>query len=80
MGAIFSVLIGLPVQAQSVQGTVRAEDGAPLAGVQISVRDTTTGVVTDVNGHYLLDHVGAAALTLEYRFVGFRTQVRDVLL
>jgi outer membrane receptor protein involved in Fe transport len=80
LGAIFSALISLPVQAQSVQGTVRAEDGAPLAGVQISVRDTTTGVVTDVDGQYLLDHVGAAALTLEYRFVGFRTQVRDVLL
>ncbi|GET21153.1 SusC/RagA family TonB-linked outer membrane protein [Prolixibacter denitrificans] len=60
-------------QERNVQGTVTsAEDGSPIPGVSISVKGTTTGTITDVNGNYLIK-VGDNA-TLVFSFIGLKTQ------
>ena len=57
-----------------VAGTVTsAEDGAPLPGVNVVVRGTTVGTVTDVDGTYALD-APSPDDTLAFSFVGFVPQ------
>ena len=60
-----------PVRAFPVSGTVTsAEEGTPLPGVNIVVKGTTVGTVTDGNGNYTLE-APTALDTLVFSFVGF---------
>ena len=38
--------------AGPVSGTVKDETGMALPGVSVSIKGTTTGTQTDVNGHF----------------------------
>ncbi len=60
-------------QAKTVSGKVTDATGSPLPGVSVSVKGTTTGIVTDIDGKYSLSNVPANA-TLVYSFVGMKTQ------
>jgi TonB-dependent SusC/RagA subfamily outer membrane receptor len=60
-------------QERTISGTVTDEDGAPLPGVSVVVKGTTTGIVTDVDGNYSLE-IPDDARTLVFSFVGMRTQ------
>ncbi|WP_094570814.1 TonB-dependent receptor [Mucilaginibacter xinganensis] len=57
--------------AQKVQGTVSDAKG-PLPGVNVKVKGTTIGTVTDVNGKYILNDIDGGA-TLVFTFVGYST-------
>ncbi|MFM9838517.1 MAG: TonB family protein [Cyclobacteriaceae bacterium] len=61
-------------QEQFIQGQVlSAEDGTPIPGVNIVVKGTTQGTVTDVNGNYQLPVVSAEQ-KLTFSFIGYLTQ------
>ncbi len=49
-----------------------ADDGLPLIGVAVAVKETSTGVVTDVNGAFSIDVAEGA--TLVFSYTGFETQ------
>ena len=58
----------------AVRGTVtNSETNQPLPGVNVSVRGTTLGTTTALNGTYLLD-VPDGDVILVFRFVGFQMQ------
>jgi len=60
-------------QVHSVSGTVSdAKDGTTLPGVSVTIKGTTNGVVTDINGKYDLK-VPDASSTLVFRFIGYKT-------
>lgn len=57
-----------------VSGNVLSgEDSSPLPGVNILIKGTTTGVITDAEGSYRLE-VPSAESVLIFSFVGFETQ------
>ncbi len=61
-------------QEQSVRGTVTsAEDGTTLPGVNVLLKGTTQGTVTDVDGNYSLSVPGTDAV-LVFSSVGFESQ------
>lgn len=61
-------------QEQLIQGQVlSAEDDTPIPGVNIVVKGTTQGTVTDVNGNYQLPAVSAEQ-RLTFSFIGYLTQ------
>lgn len=73
----FTILlfIGLVSNAQTrlVTGTVTSsEDNAPIPGVSISVKGTTLGTITDINGEYSLE-VPEDAQALVFSFIGMKT-------
>ncbi len=72
----FILLLGLsiPIIAQiTVQGTVKsATDGSTLPGVSILLKGTTTGTVTDLDGHYTLTVPKKG--TLVFSYIGFKPQ------
>ena len=66
-------------QEQFIQGQVlSAEDGTPIPGVNIVVKGTTQGTVTDVNGNYQLPAVNADQ-KLTFSFIGYLTQEVPVI-
>ncbi|MBS1542896.1 MAG: TonB-dependent receptor [Bacteroidetes bacterium] len=71
----FVLAIGTALaQERSVTGRVTAsEDGAALPGVNIVIKGTTSGTVTDSEGKYSLS-VPSDGGTLVFSFVGFATQ------
>jgi len=59
-------------QTRSISGLVTsAEDNQPIPGVSVSVKGTTVGAVTDINGNYLLN-VPQNATTLVFSFIGMK--------
>jgi TonB-linked outer membrane protein, SusC/RagA family len=60
-------------QQKSVSGKVTDSTGAPLPGVSVVIKGTTTGIITDMDGAYTLPKVPADA-TLVFSFVGMKTQ------
>lgn len=60
-------------QAKTVSGKVTDSMGEPLPGVSVLIKGTTTGIITDTNGKYLLSNISAEA-TLLFSFVGMKTQ------
>jgi len=56
----------------TVRGTILDEKGQPLPGVAISVKGTTRGVLSDINGYYIIE--AKSGETLVFSFIGFKTQ------
>ncbi len=60
-------------QQKNISGKVTDTSGFPLPGVTVIVKETTQGVITDVDGKYSLSNVPGGA-TLIFSFVGMKTQ------
>jgi TonB-dependent starch-binding outer membrane protein SusC len=68
----------LIIQQQStVFGTVTDESGQPLPGLNVVVKGTTQGTVTNADGEYILANIPDDA-TLVFSFVGMLTQEVEV--
>lgn len=67
--------IGLATaQTSKVTGVViSAEDGEPIIGASVVAKGTTTGTVTNFDGHFTLD-VPTSAKLLTVSYVGMKTQ------
>ena len=73
--ALLLIMFSLAMNAQGVQvrGVVTSsDDGQPLPGVGVTVKGTTTGIMTDINGSYVLNV--PVNSTLVFSFVGMKTQ------
>ena len=72
------VLTSAWAQERTVSGTVTSsEDGSSLPGVNIVLKGTTTGTVTDVDGNYKLN-VPEEGGTLVFTFIGLATQEIEI--
>ena len=56
-------------QPNTIRGAVTDEDGIPLPGVNIVVKGTTKGVITNINGEYRID-VSSPQAVLVFSYVG----------
>ena len=75
---LFYLLAGIGLvsaQTARVTGTViDADDGEPVIGASVVIKGTSTGVITDINGSFILNNVPANASTLVISYVGMVTQ------
>ena len=73
---LFAALLTTSVWAQqgriTVKGTVSDENGVPVMGAGVLVKGTTTGVVTDIDGNWMLE--AAKGTVLEFSCLGFQSQ------
>jgi len=60
-----------------VTGNVTTDDGAPLPGVTVVVKGTTTGAITNIDGFYTFE-LPAKATTLQFSFIGMKTQEVEI--
>lgn len=59
-------------QTKKVTGTIIDASGTPIIGANVMVKGTTSGTITDINGHFSLD-VSENSL-LEVSYIGYITQ------
>ncbi len=64
-------------QKRTISGKVTDVEGETLPGVNVVVKGTTIGTVTDMNGNYSLE-VSADAKTLAFSFIGMKTQEVEI--
>jgi TonB-linked SusC/RagA family outer membrane protein len=62
---------------KTVSGVVTDESGSPIIGVVVSVKGTTIGTSTDINGAFSLS-IPAGAETLKFSFLGMKTKELSV--
>ena len=65
--------VQMALQAATVKGSVVDATGEPVIGASILVQGTTNGVITDIDGNFILTNVGSDA-TLIISYVGYKTQ------
>ncbi len=69
-----AVGISMTYGQQVIKGTVSsAEDNQPLPGVNVVIKGTATGVITDLNGAYTIE-ISDETTALIFSFVGMVTQ------
>lgn len=57
----------------TVTGNVKDATGEPLIGVNIMVKGTTNGTVTDIDGNFKFDNIPASSV-LVLSYIGYKTQ------
>ncbi len=62
----------LNLDAPPITGTVRGPDGKPLAGINVIVKNTNKGVVTDANGRFSI--VAQVGSLLIFSSVGYNSR------
>ena len=75
-GAFITMLVGQPnlsLAQTGVSGKVTSESGEGLPGVNIMLKGTTSGSITDVDGNYRIPSASRQD-TLVFSFIGFLTQ------
>lgn len=70
---LFFFSIGVFAQQLTVKGIVKDETGEPIIGASVLVKGTTNGVITNLDGNFVLQNVAGNA-TIEVTFVGFLPQ------
>lgn len=74
---VLFVLLGVQsalAQSYTIKGSVVSKsNNEPLIGVSILQKGTTNGVVTDIDGNYVLQVQGGEA-TLVFSYIGMQTQ------
>ena len=58
---------------RTVRGTIVDETGEPVIGVNVRVKDTTIGAITDLDGKFSLANVPTGAV-LQITYVGYKDQ------
>lgn len=60
-------------QTKRITGIVTDQKGDPLIGVNVTVKEGTTGTITDVEGNYQIENLPSHA-TLSFSYIGYLTQ------
>lgn len=69
---LFAILFTANSMAQNVRGTVSDENGEPIIGATVTIKGTTTGVITDTQGRYSIQNVPEDGV-LVFSFIGMKT-------
>lgn len=69
----FFIVLNAMAQRKSITGTVTDPAGESLPGVSVTIKGTTDGVVTDINGKFSIG-VNANARTLVFSYIGMKQQ------
>ena len=72
--------IATSAQSFEVSGNVTEEkNGLPLTGVNVAVVGNVQGTISDQKGNFLLKTSSSPPFTLQFSFVGFETQIIEVV-
>ncbi len=77
---VFAGVSALMAQTKAISGTVTSsvEGEGAIPGVSVSVKGTTIGAITDINGKYSIPNVPQDATTLVFSFVGMKTSEVEI--
>ena len=67
-----SAIVNEVLQSSVVKGVVKDSNGEPLLGVNVLVKGTTIGAITDIDGNFSFE--APAGCTLVISYIGFESQ------
>ncbi len=73
LNAVQAIGSAVSQQTLTVTGTIVDEGSQPLPGVNVIIKGTTNGTVSDVNGYYKIDIPSEDAILL-FSMVGYKTE------
>ncbi|TLX76033.1 TonB-dependent receptor [Labilibacter sediminis] len=74
LSILFILCVSMSVMAQKrVTGVVLDDTGLPLPGVNIMVKNTSIGTISNMNGEFILDNIQPKSV-LVFTFISFKTQ------
>ncbi|MCY1721974.1 TonB-dependent receptor [Prolixibacteraceae bacterium Z1-6] len=68
-----SVVLAQPGNQSRVSGTVTDENGEPMIGVNIIIKNTLNGTISDIDGNYTLS--ASSRDTLQISFIGYKMEI-----
>lgn len=74
---LYVLQIVLLAQTGNIEGIV-SEDGQAVAGISVSVQNTSLGAVTETNGKYIIRSVPIGNYQLKVSGIGYESQYMDV--
>lgn len=76
---MLSILIStiLSAQTYTISGKVTDSEGSPLPGVNVVIKGTTRGVVTDLNGKFSIES-NAEKVSLVFSYIGYLTEEVEI--
>lgn len=72
--ALFVIFTSAQLYAQKVSGVVVDETNTPLPGVNVVVKGTTNGVITDFDGKFSINPADIQKDVLSFSFIGMETK------
>lgn len=69
----FEIAEQLQQKKHSVTGLLTDADGNPIIGATVSIKGTTHGVTTDIDGKYILNNINEGDV-IEFRYIGYNTE------
>lgn len=72
-GLVFAV-VSIALSQRTITGTVTGDDGEPLIGATVRVKNTNAGTISDVRGGYSISVPTTDAATLVFTYTGYGTQ------
>jgi outer membrane receptor for ferrienterochelin and colicins len=74
---LFCLFISFNSFAQNIKGTISSE-GEPLSFVNVYLKNTTKGAVSNENGTYTITNVSPGNYTIIASFTGFRSESKSI--
>lgn len=75
---VFTGFSALMAQTVAIKGTVTsAEDGLPIPSANVTVKGTTVGTLTGLDGKYSIN-VPAGTTSITFQFVGMKTMIENI--
>lgn len=72
LNLILATSYGLLAQTATISGTVKdKKDNSELIGVNVLIKGTSLGAVTDVNGKFIIKNVKPGDYTIEVTYIGY---------
>ena len=59
-------------QSRKISGTVKDQNGEPVIGANVSVKGTTVGTITDIDGNFMLE--APTDVVIQISYIGYVTQ------
>lgn len=80
MGLMLMMMLAATIAfAQTtVSGTVKDEAGNPIPGINIKVKGSVAGTISDVRGNFTVTTSQAPPITLEFSFIGYTSQEIEI--
>jgi len=76
--AFFAIALGSSAYAGTISFTVKGPDGAPFKGAFVQAQNTknkiTMAVLSDAQGHYRAEDLGAGDYTVSIKSVGYKAE------
>ena len=62
----------------TVSGTIKDVNDTPVIGASVVIDGTNTGVISDIDGKFIINVTNPSTATLKISFIGFKTQMIKV--